>query len=307
MKVYISGASGLVGSSLSVDLASAGHSVHRLVRDRALAVGGDVYWNPAAGELDAQAIADCDAVVNLSGESIAARRWSAQQKQKILDSRTSATRTIAQALSKADGRPKTLVNASAIGIYGDRGDEWLDESSAPGNDFLADVCRQWEAATEPSQRGGARVVCTRFGVIFSGRGGALQKMLLPFRLGVGGKLGSGRQYMSWVTLDDAVDCIIACLSNSAIAGPVNVVSPQPVTNYEFTKTLGRVLRRPTIFPLPAPVARIVLGEMADGLLLAGQRVRPAALSAAGYDFRFPDLERALRHVLFPPVRGVGFG
>ncbi len=307
MKIYISGASGLVGSSLAVDLGAAGHTVNRLVRNRALATGGDVYWNPASGELDAKAIADCDAVVNLSGENIAARRWNAKQKQKILDSRTHATRTIAQALSPADGRPKTLINASAIGIYGDRGDQWLDESSSPGNDFLADVCRQWEAATEPAQGGRARVVCTRFGVVFSGRGGALQKMLLPFRLGVGGKLGSGQQYMSWVTLDDAVDAIIACLSNPEIAGPVNVVSPQPVTNYEFTKTLGRVLRRPTIFPLPAPVARIVLGEMADGLLLASQRVRPTALTAAGYEFRFPDLQRALRHVLYPPVHGVGFG
>jgi uncharacterized protein (TIGR01777 family) len=305
MKIYVSGASGLIGSALVADLSAAGHTVQRLVRHRELAVGGDVYWNPAAGELERAAVAEADAIVNLAGESIAAGRWTARQKRAILESRVNATRTIAEALSRPDGRPKILVNASAIGYYGDRGDELLDENSPSGSgDFLSEVCRQWEAAAAPAARGGARVVLARIGVVLSRQGGALAKMLTPFRLGLGGRAGSGRQYMSWIALTDVVGAVTACLVDDKLSGPVNIVAPEPVTNHEFTKTLGRVLRRPTIVPLPAPIARLALGQMADELLLASQRVQPAKLLVAGYAFKFPQLERTLRMTLFPWAEGL---
>ncbi len=306
MKIFVSGATGLIGSALSIDLAAAGHTVHRLVRRREQAVGGDVFWNPAAGQLDPAAIAWADAIVNLAGENIAAGRWTRKRKEAILHSRTGATHAIAEALAKPNGHPKILINASAIGFYGDRGDELLDERSAAGSgDFLSRVCREWEAATEPAARGGVRVVFARFGVVLAARGGALAKMLFPFRLGLGGKIGSGQQFMSWVTLDDAVGAIVECLVNESLTGPVNVVAPHPVRNHQFTKTLGRVLRRPTIFPLPALAARIALGRMADELLLASQRVQAKKLLAAGYTFRYPTLEAALRHLLHPPSHGTG--
>lgn len=300
MKIYISGASGLIGTTLMADLGAAGHMVYRLVRKPEAAVGGNLLWDPARREVDASALADADAVINLAGESIAGGRWTEKKKRAILQSRIDCTSTIAAALAKPNGRPKILINASAIGYYGNRGDELLDESSSSGSgDFLSDVCRQWEAAAKPAEAAGARVVYTRFGVVLSAEGGALAKMLLPFRMGVGGKVGSGRQYMSWVALDDVVDAVIECLANDSLRGPVNVVSPNPVTNYEFTKTLGRVLRRPTIFPLPAFAARLALGQMADELLLASQRVRPAKLMEAGYTFRYPALEAALVRALRP--------
>ena len=300
MKIYISGASGLIGTTLMADLGAAGHMVYRLVRKPEAAVGGNLLWDPARREVDASALADADAVINLAGESIAGGRWTEKKKRAILQSRIDCTSTIAAALAKPNGRPKILINASAIGYYGNRGDELLDESSSSGSgDFLSDVCRQWEAAAKPAEAAGARVVYTRFGVVLSAEGGALAKMLLPFRMGVGGKVGSGRQYMSWVALDDVVDAVIECLANDSLRGPVNVVSPNPVTNYEFTKTLGRVLRRPTIFPLPAFAARLALGQMADELLLASQRVRPAKLMEADYTFRYPALEAALVRALRP--------
>ncbi|MEX2111611.1 MAG: TIGR01777 family oxidoreductase [Pirellulales bacterium] len=306
MKIYVSGASGLIGSGLCVALGATGHTVCRLVRKREAAVGGNVYWNPAEQQLDPAALADADAVVNLAGESIAGGRWTAKQKDAIRTSRLKGTRTIAAALAQPDGRPKTLVNASAIGIYGNRGDELLDEDSPAGSgDFLSGVCRDWEAATQPAASAGCRVVMTRFGVVLSGDGGALAKMLLPFKLGLGGKIGSGRQYMSWVGLDDAIDVLIECVTNPALSGPVNVVAPHAVTNHEFTKTLGRVLQRPTIFPLPAFAARLALGEMADELLLSSQRVRPKRLEQAGYNFKYPTLEGALLRALRPWAHGVG--
>jgi uncharacterized protein (TIGR01777 family) len=306
MKVFVSGASGLIGSGLCAALGATGHTVCRLVRKRDAAVGGNIYWNPAVGELDAAALADVDAVVNLAGESIAGGRWTAQKKAAILQSRIQSTSIIARALAQPKGQPKTLVNASAIGIYGNRGDEVLDEGSPPGSDdFLSDVCRQWEAATAPAAEGGCRVVITRFGVVLSGEGGALKQMLTPFKLGVGGKIGSGRQYMSWVGLDDVIDVLVDCVTNSAYTGPVNVVAPQAVTNYEFTKTLGRVLHRPTVFPVPAFAAKLAFGRMADELLLTSQRVRPKYLEHIGYDFKFPTLERALQRAIHPWARGVG--
>ena len=298
MKVLVSGASGLVGAMLVPKLASAGHDVRRLVRNASRAASGDLVWNPAAGELDVAALEAFDAVVNLAGESIASGRWTARKKAEIRQSRISATNTLAKALAQLTTRPRTLVNASAIGFYGNRGDERLDETSSTGSDdFLSEVCRAWESATEPAARVGVRVVVTRFGVILSANGGALAKMLLPFKLGLGGKIGSGRQYMSWVAIDDVVGAIMHCLNDQSLRGPVNVVAPEPVTNAKYTKTLGRVLARPTIFPMPAFAARAAFGQMADELLLSGQRVEPAKLLASGYAFKYPSLEGALRHVL----------
>ena len=236
-------------------------------------------------------------MVNLAGESIAAGRWTTAKKQRIHDSRVEATRTVAAVLAKR-GASRTLINASAIGFYGDRGDQRLDESSPRGHrDFLSQVCQDWEEATQTASDAGVRVVLTRFGVILSKQGGALKKMLLPFRLGLGGKIGSGTQYMSWIALDDVVGGILHCLTNASLRGPVNFVAPTPVTNLQYTKTLGHVLRRPTLFPMPAAAARLAFGQMADELLLSGQRVEPARLISSGYIFRYPTLDEALRHVL----------
>jgi len=298
MKIIVAGSSGLVGSKLVPALREAGHDVVRLVRDKGRVAPDAAYWNPAAGEIDAPALAGCQAAVNLAGESIAAGRWTAKKKQAIRDSRIAATRTIAVALAALEPRPGVLVNASAIGFYGSRADEVLDESSVRGaGDFLSSVCRDWEAATEPAARAGVRVALARFGVILSGQGGALAKMLLPFKLGLGGRVGSGDQFMSWIAIDDVVGGIVHALGTAALAGPVNFVAPEPVTNRQFTRTLGRVLGRPTLFPMPALAARAALGQMADELLLASQRVRAAKLLASGYAFRYPSLETALRHVL----------
>lgn len=298
MKVLISGSSGLVGTQLASALSQGGHQVARLVRDAAQAASGDVVWNPKSGEIDASALESFDAVVNLAGESIASGRWTARKKAEIRESRVAATRRLAGALAGLSPRPRVLINASAIGYFGDRGDERLDETSASGSgDFLSEVCRDWESATEPAVRAGVRVVLARFGVILSSKGGALAKMLLPFKLCLGGKIGSGRQWMSWIAIDDVVGAIIHALDHSDLRGPVNVVAPQAVTNAEYTKALGRVLSRPTIFPMPALAARTAFGQMGDELLLASQRVQPAKLLASGYAFKYPALEGALRHVL----------
>jgi uncharacterized protein (TIGR01777 family) len=238
------------------------------------------------------------AAVHLAGESIATGRWTAARKARILESRAKGTRLLAEALAGLEPRPKVLVSASAIGYYGDRGDEALTEDSGSGSAFfLSNVCRQWESATEPAADAGIRVANLRFGVILSAGGGALPRLLTPFRLGVGGTLGSGKQFMSWIAVDDAVGAILHALTTKALRGPVNAVSPQPVTNREFTKALGRVLGRPTLFPMPAFAARLAFGQMADELLLCSQRVEPAKLLASDYQFRFPDLEGALRHLL----------
>jgi hypothetical protein len=298
MKILVAGSSGLVGSRLVPALRTLGHKVVRLVRQRAQLDGGSAFWDPAAGQIDAAALRDCDAAINLAGESIAAERWSAKRKQAIQDSRIKTTRTIAQALAASEPRPRVLINASAIGFYGSRGEALLDESSSPGSgDFLSGVCRDWEAATEGAARAGVRVVLARFGVILSRDGGALAKMLLPFKLGLGGRIGRGDQYMSWIAIDDVVGAILHALNADALAGPTNVVAPQPVTNLEFTKTLGRVLARPTMFPMPAFAARLAFGQMGEELLLGSQRVAPARLLSSGYVFMFPQLETALRHVL----------
>jgi uncharacterized protein (TIGR01777 family) len=238
-----------------------------------------------------------DAVVHLAGENIAAGRWTERQKARIRDSRVKGTRLLCDLLARYSPPPKALVCASAVGYYGDRGDEILKEESAPGSDFLFDVCREWEAATQTAVERGIRVVNLRIGVVLSPLGGALAKMLTPFKLGAGGVIGSGRQYMSWIALDDVVRAFHFALTNQSLLGPVNAVAPNPVTNRDFTRTLGRVLSRPTVFPMPAFAARLAFGEMADALLLASTRVEPARLLAGSFIFRYPDLEGALRHLL----------
>lgn len=295
MRVAITGSSGLVGSTLVPLLTTGGHSVTRLVRRDA--GQGEVLWNPQAERFDASPLEGIDAVVHLAGENIAGSRWNARVKQRLRDSRVAATRGLCEGLAAMSSRPKVLVCASAVGFYGDRGDELLDEESRPGSGFLADLAHDWEDATAPAAEAGIRVVNLRFGVILSPKDGALAKMLLPFKLGAGGRVGCGKQYWSWISIDDAAGAIHHAIMTDDLVGPVNAVAPNPVTNHEFTKTLGRVLRRPTFIPMPAFAARLALGEMADELLLASSRVEPKKLVQSGYDFRQPTLEAALRHLL----------
>jgi uncharacterized protein (TIGR01777 family) len=296
MHVVVSGSRGLVGSALVPFLTTGGHRVTRLVRG--IAAGPDeTAWDPARGLIDASRLDGVDAVVHLAGENIAAGRWTPARKAEIRRSRVVGTRNLCEVLARLPHPPKVLVSASAIGLYGDRGAEILTEESAAGTGFLAEVCREWEAAAEPAARVGIRVVNLRFGMVLSPTGGALKKMLLPFKLGMGGRIGSGEQFTSWIALDDVIGAIHHVLCEESVRGAVNAVAPDPVTNGEFTRTLARVLRRPTLLPVPAFAARLAFGEMADALLLAGARVMPARLQASGYRFRFPDLESALRHLL----------
>ena len=297
MVIVITGSSGLVGSALLRVLEAEGHLVRRMVRREVRDGDHEIRWDPAMGTIDAAELDGVDGVVHLAGESLAAKRWNATVKQEIRDSRVKGTRLLAETLAKLTNKPDVFVSASAIGFYGDRGDEPVDETASPGAGFLADVCREWEGATQPARDAGIRVVNLRLGVVISGDGGALAKMRLPFKLGVGGVVGSGRQYWSWIAIQDLVRAILFALENKSLAGPVNAVSPGPVTNREFTKTLGRVLGRPTIFPMPAFAARMALGEMADEMLLAGVRVEPTRLSDAGFSFEYPQLDRALSHEL----------
>ena len=296
MKILVTGASGLVGHRLVPSLESRGHEVLRLVRN-APASEREVRWDPAKGTIDAGALEGVDAAVHLAGENLAEGRWSEEKKRRIRESRVKGTTLISETLAGLGQKPEVLVSASAVGYYGDRGDEVLTEESRSGDGFLADVCREWERATEAAEGVGIRVAHMRFGVILSGEGGALKKMLFPFRMGVGGKLGDGRQYMSWITLDDAVGAIEHALENKALRGPVNTVAPRPVTNKEFTKAMGSALSRPTILPAPAFALRLVFGEMADATLLASQRAEPVRLKESGVVFKYPEIEGALRHVL----------
>jgi uncharacterized protein (TIGR01777 family) len=296
MNILVTGASGLLGSALVSALTSAGHSVTRLVRSQPQSGEKAARWDPMAGTIDTGAFEGLDAVVHLAGENIA-ERWTAAKKVKIRDSRVKGTQVLSEALSHLASPPTVLVSASAIGYYGDRGEAILTEESPPGSSFLSEVCRAWEAATEPARQQGIRVVPLRFGVVLSATGGALAKMLPPFRLGLGGILGSGRQYMSWIALDDAVGAIQHAIVTDSLQGPTNAAAPQANTNQEFTKTLGKVLGRPTAIPFPAFAARLMFGEMADELLLASARVQPTKLLASGFSFRYPELEGALRHVL----------
>lgn len=295
MRVLVSGASGLIGGALVPFLTTGGHDVVRLARGRKRA--GAVSWDPAAGSIDHAGLAGLDAVVHLAGENIAGGRWTVEKKARIRDSRVVGTRLLCEALAALPRPPQVLVAASAIGFYGDRGNDVVDEDSAPGAGFLADVCREWEAATAPAAAAGIRVVNLRFGVVLSGAGGALGTMLPPFRLGLGGPIGGGRQFMSWIAIDDVLDAILFALATAALSGPVNAVAPGVTTNAELTATLGRVLSRPAVIPVPAFAVRLLFGEMGDELLLSSTRVVPQRLEAAGFRFRFPALEPALRHLL----------
>jgi uncharacterized protein (TIGR01777 family) len=299
MRVAITGASGLVGGGLVPFLTAGGHEVLRLVR-RTPKGTDEARWDPEAGEIDAAALEGTDAVVHLAGENIAAGRWTEARKVLLRSSRLGPTRLLAETLAGLKKKPKVLVSASAIGYYGNRGDAWVSEKDAPADDFLGRLSVEWEAAAEPARKAGIRVVHPRFGIVLSPAGGALGKMLLPFRAGLGGVVGPGTQYMSWIALDDLLGVVHHLLDRVDLEGAVNAVAPAPVTNAVFTKTLGRVLGRPTVASVPAFALRLVLGEMADAALLSSTRVRPERLQASGYCFRFPDLEGALRHVLGRP-------
>jgi len=253
-------------------------------------------WNPAAGQIDLGSAGDIDAVIHLAGETIA-QRWSSEAKRRIRDSRVEGTRLLSEALAKMPAPPKVLICASATGFYGDRGEEWLDEKSTSGRGFLPEVCQEWESAANPARARGIRVVHLRLGIVLTPKGGALARMLPPFRSGIGGRLGDGRSYWSWIALDDLLEAIQRALADASLQGPVNVVSPNPVTNAEFTKTLGRVLNRPRILPVPRFAVELLFGEMGREAILSSFRVKPTKLIESGFRFRFPDLESALRHLL----------
>jgi uncharacterized protein (TIGR01777 family) len=330
MKILISGTHGLIGSALVRALAGQGHAVTRLIRGTPSPGEAAVAWDPESNQIDAASLEGFDAVVHLAGENVAAGRWTADRKARIRTSRVAGTRLLSDSLARLASPPKVLACASAVGYYGDRGEEILDETSPPGTGFLAGVCRDWEAATEPAAKAGIRVVELRIGMVLATGGGALQKMVEPFRLGLGGRLGSGRQYVSWITLDDVLGAIAHMLEGGAprvraegdspvfvdtrtgtvplvladtktgtvpLSGPVNVVGPHPVTNAEFTKALGRQLNRPTILPVPAFALRLMFGQMADDLLLSSARVMPRRLLDSGYQFLDAELAPALQRLL----------
>ena len=295
MKIVISGASGLIGTQLVTTLKSSGHEVVQLVRRSAAA--GQIMWDPKSGKLDPASLEGCDAVIHLSGAGIGDKRWSDAYRKEILDSRTATTLLLANTIASLQRKPSVFLSGSAIGIYGARGDEQLTETSAHGTGFLADVCEQWEAAAKPAIDAGVRTVFLRTGIVLSPKGGALKKLLPLFRLGIGGKFGDGKQWQSWISMDDEVASIIHLLTAN-VSGAVNLTAPQPVTNAEFTKVLARVVKRPAIVPVPTFAPKILLGgELADALLFTGQRVMPQALTASGYVFKHSTLESALRSLL----------
>lgn len=295
--VAISGATGLVGKALSGLLQSQGSKVIALTRREGSNYDNSILWDPEKGILNPSRLESVDTVIHLAGENIAGGRWNATMKNRILNSRVHGTRNIVASLGRIEKRPRTLISASAIGYYGDRGEKILDESAAAGDGFLADVCQKWEAEAMAAEKLGIRVVCVRVGVVLSPKGGALTKMLVPFKLGAGGIIGSGRQYWSWIGLHDLTRIFAFCASNTDLSGPVNAVSPNAMTNHDFTKVLGQVLHRPTVFPLPGFMARVMLGEMADELLLSSTRVVPGKLQKAGFEFHQPGLKECLEFEL----------
>jgi uncharacterized protein (TIGR01777 family) len=296
MVIAISGSSGLIGTALVRYFEGRANEVRPIVR-RAARTPGEISWDPERETIDAKRLEGVDAVINLAGENLA-QRWSGETKRRIRDSRVKGTATLVRAISSLSTKPSVLLSGSAIGIYGSqRGDEPLDEASTLGSDFLASVCVEWESAAAPATDVGVRVVALRTGLVLSRDGGVLAKLLLPFQLGVGGPIGNGRQWMSWISIGDYVRAAASLLRSPSIAGPVNVVAPNPVTNAEFAQTLGRVIRRPTMFKVPRFALKLVMGEMADDTILASQRVRPRRLLESGFDFEQPTLESALRDVL----------
>jgi hypothetical protein len=295
MKIFISGASGLIGKRLVEQLQQHGHDVVRLVRRAAST--GEIMWDPKAGVLSASALEGADAVIHLSGAGIGDKRWTSSYKREILESRTITTNLIATTIANMNRKPSVFLSGSAIGIYGPRGDEQLTEVSTDGTSFLADVCKQWEDAAKPASDAGIRTVLLRTGIVLTPKGGALKKQLPLFQLGLGGKFGNGKQWQSWISIDDEVGAIEHLLTAN-VSGAVNLTAPNPVTNAEFTSTLARVVKRPAILPIPPFAPKAILGgELADALLFTGQRVIPAALNASGYQFVHPTLEVALRALL----------
>ena len=298
MKIVVSGSTGLIGSPLVEALARRGDHVVRLVR-RPMGTGrGQALWDPERGTIDRAALDGADVVINLAGENVFGR-WTDAKKQRIRDSRVGGTRLLSETIAGLGKRPATLLAASAIGYYGDRGDETLTERSGPGEDFLADVARAWEGATEPAARAGIRVVNMRFGIVLSPAGGALGKMLPPFRLGLGGPIGSGTQYVSWIERGDLITAILHVLSKTDLAGPVNLTAPTPVTNREFAATLGKVLGRPAVVTVPAFALRMAFGAEGAAMMQSSQRVLPERLVASGFTCAFQTIEPALRHLLAP--------
>lgn len=295
LKIAITGASGLVGSALSAALTSGGNRVLPIVRSRPR--DGEVYWSPPEGIIESEKLEGLDAVIHLAGEGIANGRWTTAKKQAIVTSRIGTSELLVATFRRLSAPPRVLLSASAVGYYGDRGDEVLTEESAPGKGFLAQTAEQWEGRCADAAELGVRAVQARFGIILDPRGGALGKMLFPFRCGLGGRLGNGAQWMSWIAIDDAVAALCHLLSSSGVSGPVNVCSPTPVTNREFTESLASVLHRPACFHLPRTVLRVVFGEMADAALLSSTRALPKRLEDSGFSWRYAELESALRHLL----------
>ena len=297
--MLVTGASGFIGSALLPALAESGHRPIRAVRGRAVPPGVDaIAWDPMAGTIDAPALEGIGAVVHLAGAGIGDKRWTAARKQLIRESRTRGTTFLAGTLAGLTRKPAVLVSGSAIGYYGDRGDDALTEVSAPGDDFVAGVCRDWESATQPAADAGIRVVSTRSGLVLGRQGGMLKRLLLPFRLGLGGRVASGKQWMSWISLVDEVAAILHAIRTDTLRNAVNLTAPNPVTNDEFTETLGEVLHRPTVLPTPLlPLKAVYGGELVEHLLVGGQRVLPAALESSGFVFSHPTLEEALRSIL----------
>jgi uncharacterized protein len=294
MKILGSGMSGPIGGELLPALVVSGNKVTRLVR-RAPQSSDDIRWDPMRSIVP-ETVSGFDAVIHLAGESIVGR-WTSEKKARMVDSRVQGTGHLAEALARASRKPQVLITASAIGYYGDRGEETLTEESGPGTNFLAGLCRQWEAATGAATQAGIRTVQVRIGVMLSTKGGALPKMLTPFKLGLGGRIGSGRQYLSWISIDDVVGVILYVLDAGQVRGPVNATAPNPATNSEFTRSLAEVLHRPAIFPMPTFAVRALFGQMGDELLLASARVLPSKLQASGYQFRRPELKTALMSLL----------
>ncbi len=294
MKILMSGGSGLVGTAATAALRADGHTVAHLVRPGAAVKPGDVSWEPMRATVDLAGIEGTDVVIHLSGAGIGDGRWTNARKQVLRSSRIDTTRVLVDSLSKLKQKPRALLVASAIGYYGEGGEEILTESSANGTDFLALLCRDWEAEARRAAPMGIRTATLRFGIILSGNGGAVPRMLTPFKMGLGGRLGSGKQWMSWIAIEDVIGIIRFVIANEQVSGPVNVVAPNPVRNEEFTRLLAGMLHRPAIFPAPAFILKLVMGEMADALLLGSDRVIPEGLLAAGYSFRFQILEPALR-------------
>ena len=295
MKVAITGSSGLIGSSLVSFLSKKGVTVSKILRENP--EDNKISWKPEGGDWDSAFAGGIDGIVHLAGENVASGRWTKAKKEKIRNSRIEGTKRLCEHILKLPTPPSVLVCASAIGYYGNRGVEFLNEGSSRGSGFLPDVCLGWEEAAESVSKAGIRVVNVRFGIVLSKDGGALAKMMTPFKIGMGGKIGSGTQYMSWVAMDDVTGAIYHTLITESLKGPVNVTAPNPVTNKEFTNTLGEVLKRPAVVPIPAFAAKLAFGEMANDLLLASTKVAPKRLSDSGYKFQYPELENALKHVL----------